>query len=155
MGNGLENQAIKTPTFLLLGALHFLECKLKFLGILTLFLLIGCATLETNSGDGLIKIDFQQLIENEECTGKGVEVYSAWSSNKHFRIETINVFVSPGNWTFAYFPQYQVLNHGTCEALEEIITHGEFTATITAQHGYVYELKLNNENVAYFEKSKM
>ena len=115
----------------------------------------GCVSFSNSHEKGLIEIELENLVETDECTGKGVEAYSARRLNRSFSIKTNKIYLSPGKWTIVYFPSYEAIEQGSCQVLEEIIIHGEFTISEKFKKGYKYKLKLNDEKVAYFEIEKM
>ena len=124
--------------------------KLFAISVFSLFL-FGCASLENFPREGLIEVNIQQLNKTNECTGKGVKAYSASKGRKYFSVKANTVYVSPGIWSFFYFPHYESGTPEKCEEVEEIIIHGEFSVSGKLKKGHKYLLKLNSQNQAEFK----
>jgi hypothetical protein len=124
--------------------------KLFALSVVIVFL-FGCASLENHPKEGLVEVKIQQLEKTNTCTGKGVKAYSAFKGREYFPVKVNTVYVSPGTWSFSYFPHYESGTPENCEEIEEIIIHGEFSVSGKLKKGKKYLLKLNAENQAEFK----
>lgn len=124
--------------------------KLFAISVAGLFL-FGCSSLESYPKEGLVEVKIQQFEKTNTCTGKGVKAYSAFKSGKYFPVKTNTVYLSPGTWSFSYFPHYETGTPESCEEVEEIIIHGEFSISGKLKKGKNYLLMLNSENQAEFK----
>ena len=113
--------------------------------------LCGCASLEHYPKEGLVEVKIQQLEKTNTCTGKGVKAYATFKNGRYFPVKVNTVYLSPGSWSFSYFPHYESGTPEKCEEIEEIIIHGEFSVSGKLKKGKKYLLKLNSENQAEFE----
>ena len=122
-----------------------------FVILVFVFILFGCASLESHPKDGLIEVRIQTLEKNDACTGKGVEAYSASKNGKSFSIKSSTIYVSPGTWRFFYFPIYELRTPEKCDEIQEMIIHAEFSVSGKLKKGNKYLLQLNSRNQAEFK----
>lgn len=121
---------------------------MRFILTISLLYLVGCASLKYQPEDGLVKIAVQKLIPTENCIGKGIRAYSIKGSSKRHLLDKDIFYVSPGNWEIAYYPTYEELQNGTCEEMERLIIHGEYTVFHEFKQGFSYFIYLNNKREA-------
>lgn len=126
---------------------------MRFILIISLLFLSGCANIKYEPEDGLVKIEVQKLVPTKDCSGRGIRAYSARSSGKRNLLDREIFYVPLGNWEIAYYPTYEELHNGTCEEVERLRLKSEYTVSLELKQGFSYFIYLNNKLEASIEQN--